>query len=93
MARVRAELWILQTATKLFYADYGFWPESQDQLLSPPVRGNSTPKYYLAKLARDPWTKKPYKRRLTAKGPVYYSLGADMSEGGEGDGRDIYSKE
>lgn len=91
VAKVKQDFNAIMTGVKMFKLDHGRYPESIDELMSPPDNGNT--RKYLDKNPIDPWTKDAYYFEMGDEGPELVSYGADMAEGGEGINADIYSNE
>ena len=95
----RAQVELLGTALDTFRLDVGRYPTSQEGLAALRQRPFGTDRWdgpYLKKeVPKDPWDRPYYYRSPGEAGRPYdlYSLGADGTPGGEGDGRDITSWE
>jgi len=95
----RAQIELLGTALDTFRLDTGRYPTSQEGLAALRQRPFGTDRWdgpYLKKdVPKDPWDRPYYYRSPGESGRPYdlYSLGADGTPGGEGDGRDITSWE
>ena len=95
----RAQIELLGTALDTFRLDVGRYPSSQEGLAALRQRPFGTDRWdgpYLKKdVPKDPWDRAYYYRSPGENGRPYdlYSLGADGTPGGEGDGRDITSWE
>ena len=95
----RAQIELLGTALDTFRLDVGRYPTSQEGLAALRQRPFGTDRWdgpYLKKdVPKDPWDRPYYYRSPGESGRPYdlYSLGADGTPGGEGDGRDITSWE
>ncbi|HJQ74361.1 MAG TPA: type II secretion system major pseudopilin GspG [Gaiellaceae bacterium] len=95
----RAQIELLGTALDTFRLDVGRYPSSQEGLAALRQRPFGIDRWdgpYLKKdVPKDPWDRPYYYRGPGEAGRPYdlYSLGADSSPGGDGDGRDITSWE
>ena len=91
VAKVKSDFKALDTQCKMFRADHGRYPDSIDELLSPPTDPNGITIDYLSSEPLDPWTNEIYFFEMIDGRPVFVSLGEDQTEGGEGYAADIYS--
>ncbi len=84
----------LESSIQLFQQDYGRFPESLDELVSPPTDveggGAATPPSVKPKDLVDPWGNE-FVYRFPGQNWAFdiVSLGADGQEGGEGENADI----
>ncbi len=82
----------IEQAIELFYTDCGRYPEEMDELFEPPsdLEDKWHPPTIKRKDTIDPW-ERPYIYEYPGNNGVYdvYSLGADGTEGGEGENADI----
>lgn len=98
---VQAKLQIenLSTALKKFYLDNGFYPSTEqglEALVIKPAIGKTPKNYpaggYISKIPHDPWDNEYVYVSPGQKAPFdLMSLGADGTEGGEGEAMDIRS--
>ncbi len=97
VARVQADLYVIQGALKLYRMDNGDYPETEqglEALIEPSTLGKPPRNFkaggYLEKLPLDPW-ERPYLYIAPGEhGDVdIYSLGDDGLSGGEGVNADI----
>ena len=91
VAKVKSDFKALDTQCKMFRADHGRYPDSIDELLSPPTDPNGITIDYLSSEPLDPWTNEIYFFEMIDGRPVFVSLGEDQTEGGEGYAADLYS--
>jgi general secretion pathway protein G len=93
VAKVKADFSSIKTAASMFREDHGRWPDSLDELLSPPESPNGGTFKYLESQPNDPWSGEFYYYELTDDGILLISYGADMSEGGADFNADIRTDE
>ena len=92
IAAVKNDFHSIKTASSMFREDHGRWPDSLEELMSPPESPSGfSVKNYLDKLPIDPWTNEPYYFEPSDDGVLIISYGADKTEGGEGINEDIAS--
>src|SRR5207247_6732696 len=95
----RAQIEMLGTALDTFRLDVGRYPTTQEGLAALRQRPFGTDRWdgpYLKKdIPKDPWDHPYYYRSPGAAGRPYdlFSYGADGAPGGEGDNRDVTSRE
>ena len=93
----RAQMALFETALDTYRLDVGKYPSTEQGLQSLRTKPSDEEKWdgpYLPKaVPKDPWGN-PYLYRLTDNGEVeMISLGANGSEGGEGEDKDISSRD
>ncbi len=89
--RIRADMSNIEKALKMYQMEEGRYPETLEDLLGGEEEGDS----YLESMPLDPWNRKYMYERTPEMKPPYTitCLGADGSEGGEGDDRDYTNHE
>lgn len=90
--RVKSDFAQIKTAAALFKADHRRWPDSLDELMSPPDGPNGT-QPYLESEPLDPWSDQYYEFEIDSGQIILMSFGADQAQGGEGVEADIRSDE
>ncbi len=93
VAAVKADFASILTASRLFREDHKRWPDTLDELISPPTTNSGMNMEYLTTEPLDPWTGEYYYYELGDRGPLLISWGADGLEGGDEFNSDIYSDE
>ena len=93
----RAQMALFETALDTYRLDVGKYPSTEQGLQSLRTKPSDEEKWdgpYLPKaVPKDPWGN-PYLYRLTDNGEVeIISLGAEGTEGGEGEDKDISSRD
>jgi len=100
VARAKADITTLESALERFYLHMSRYPKTEEGLASlvapPPGAGDNWRGPYIKDLRNDPWNK-PYAYRSPglhgAKTYDVWCRGADGSDGGEGEGKDIVNWE
>ena len=87
--QVRADFKAIKTAAAFYKSNHRMWPESLEDLLSPPDGADP----YLESEPVDPWTDEYYYYEIEGNQIILVSYGADGAEGGEGPNADIRSDE
>ena len=91
VAKVKADMKAMKDAMKLFKVHMGYWPNGiQDLMQAPGNRSNRWKGPYLDEQPKDPWGGD----YIVEPGnpPKIVTLGADGSQGGEGEARDLDSE-
>jgi general secretion pathway protein G len=85
--KARADIATIESAVSQFRVEYGRYPESLEQLMSPPSQsgsGGGNEEAYLKKLPRDPWGN-DYIFGIVDKKVVIASCGPDGQQNSEDD--------
>ena len=77
VAKVKSDFKALDTQCKMFRADHGRYPDSIDELLSPPTDPNGITIDYLSSEPLDPWTNEIYFFEMIDGRPVW-EAGVDL---------------
>lgn len=94
VAKVNADFGAIGQACDIFKLHHNRYPESIEELMSPPARPNGmTSEPYLKSTPKDPWRGEMYFFELDDRGPLLISYGADRAEGGEGFNADISNRD